>query len=137
MIVCLAIIALWVRSYWIVDNLLVVNDNCYLYEFASAKGEIWFSVAAPIDNFDLNRSRWEYEGTNIRDTSWPSASNLLGFRLFFGADDYTMLPHWFVAAVVTTIGAAPWLRWRFSLRTMLIVVAVIAAMLGFARLATF
>jgi hypothetical protein len=41
--------------------------------------------------------------------------------------------------LAVAIGMIPWIRWRwnFSMRTMLIAVIVIAALLAFARLATF
>jgi hypothetical protein len=40
------------------------------------------------------------------------------------------IPYWFVASLAAALAAAPWLEWRFSLRTLLIVMTVLAIMLG-------
>jgi hypothetical protein len=40
------------------------------------------------------------------------------------------LPYWLLALIAAILGALPWLRWRFSLRTMLIGMTVVAALLG-------
>ena len=43
-----------------------------------------------------------------------------------------LLPHWFDITVSSDflIAAAPWLRWRFSLRTLLIATTLVAVVLG-------
>lgn len=40
------------------------------------------------------------------------------------------LPYWVILVVVTPLAAAPWLRWRFSLRTLLIATTLVAGVLG-------
>jgi len=40
------------------------------------------------------------------------------------------LPYWIVPIFFGFIGAAPWLRWQFSLRTLLIVTTLVAVGLG-------
>ena len=39
-------------------------------------------------------------------------------------------PHWFVALLAVGISILPWLRWRFSLRTLLIATTLVAVVLG-------
>ena len=41
-----------------------------------------------------------------------------------------MLPHWFAALCPAALAAIPWIRWRFSLRTLLIATTLVAAALG-------
>jgi hypothetical protein len=41
-----------------------------------------------------------------------------------------VLPHWFVVGIVATLTSIPWLRWQFSLRTLLIATTLVAALLG-------
>jgi hypothetical protein len=41
-----------------------------------------------------------------------------------------LIPHWFTAFSCAAIGSAPWLRWRFSLRALLIATTRIAIVLG-------
>jgi hypothetical protein len=41
-----------------------------------------------------------------------------------------MFPHWIVVIVSGAVAIMPWLRWRFSLRTLLIATTVVAVVLG-------
>jgi hypothetical protein len=41
-------------------------------------------------------------------------------------------PHWLFSILVGLLAAFPWLRWRFSLRTLLILCTLIAVGLGLA-----
>jgi hypothetical protein len=40
------------------------------------------------------------------------------------------LPYWLLAVTISALGLLPWLPWRFSLRTLLIGMTVLAALLG-------
>jgi hypothetical protein len=53
---------------------------------------------------------------------------LLKLRQVSLSQDSFMIPHWTWMAAFGLIGAAPWLRWRFSLRGLLIVTAVAAVL---------
>ena len=44
--------------------------------------------------------------------------------------DSLSIPHWFAVALAATFAATPWLRWRFSLRTLLIAITLVALVLG-------
>jgi hypothetical protein len=49
----------------------------------------------------------------------------------FGSSLYgAVLPHWFLVAIVGLLGVAPRLLWRFSLRTLLIAMTLVAVVLG-------
>jgi len=48
---------------------------------------------------------------------------------------FVAIPHWFLALLLLGLTYVPWmpwhkLRWRFSLRTLLIVTTLVAVMLG-------
>jgi hypothetical protein len=43
-----------------------------------------------------------------------------------------VVPHWFLVVSIVMLGAAPWIRRSFSLRTLLIATTLIAAVLGLA-----
>ena len=43
---------------------------------------------------------------------------------------YVDVPHWFLAILLASIATAPWLRWRFSLRTLLIATTLVAVVLA-------
>ena len=67
---------------------------------------------------------------------YPSVSgnpplSWLRFRWYFQPNVWVLvMPHWFLVLVVATLSALPWFRWRFSLRTLLIVTTLIAVALG-------
>jgi hypothetical protein len=46
-----------------------------------------------------------------------------------------VVPYWLPVLLTGTLAAAPWIRWRFSLRTLLIATTVIAVVLGAIALA--
>ena len=55
------------------------------------------------------------------------------YRARFGDLFNVHIPHWFLVAAFATLAAVPWtprLKWRFSLRSMLIVVTVIGVLLA-------
>lgn len=41
-----------------------------------------------------------------------------------------MIPYWSLVLITPLLAIAPWLRWRFSLRTLLIAMTLLAVMLG-------
>jgi hypothetical protein len=41
-----------------------------------------------------------------------------------------VIPHWFVLIVLATCATLPWVRWRFSLRTLLIATTLVPVVLG-------
>jgi hypothetical protein len=45
---------------------------------------------------------------------------------------FLVFPHRLPIAIFILLAAAPWIHWRFSLRTMLIAVAVVALVFGLA-----
>jgi hypothetical protein len=40
------------------------------------------------------------------------------------------VPYWLLLLLATTITATPWIKWRFSLRTLLIVTTLVAVTLA-------
>jgi hypothetical protein len=40
------------------------------------------------------------------------------------------VPHWLLLLFATTLAATPWIKWRFSLRTLLIATALVAVALA-------
>ncbi len=43
---------------------------------------------------------------------------------------YVQVPFWFLIGVALAIGGMSWLKWRFSLRTLLIGMTLVAVLLG-------
>jgi hypothetical protein len=121
-VLCLLLIALWVRSYWRHDALWHTSTSNAVHGVASSSGTILFQQihATP----GVTAPGWHY-------TYYPKPHAYLGFT-WERKPAYTLVgaPMWFLAASLLVAGAAPWLRWRFSLRTLLIGITVVAAVLG-------
>jgi hypothetical protein len=55
----------------------------------------------------------------------------LGFYITSGWSRFGLvLPHWFPVLLTALLATVPWLRWRFSLRTLLIAITLVAVGLG-------
>jgi hypothetical protein len=106
-----AIVVLWERS---------IPIRFYPYSF---KRDWYYACNPAID--------WFPSGGPTPSRTKISASNILMFRL--SGDQPGAVPHWFLVALTAlpaTLVVLPWLRWRFSLRTLLIATTVVAAILG-------
>jgi hypothetical protein len=123
---CVLLIVLWVRSYWWSDVVWVIRPT-YDAKADSANGgtiiAIFFGSERETGT-EWKRNSYRHN-TAMRppDATWK-------FDVYItrrGLD--ASLPHWFYLFVMSLIAAAAWVR-RFSLRTMLIAITLIALLLG-------
>ena len=64
-------------------------------------------------------------------TSIEPQKGFLGFLSDWHSDLwYVQTPYWFLVALGVILAAASWVRWRFTLRTLLIVTTLVAVVLG-------
>ena len=125
---CVALVALWVRSNRARDVLIGPIYGIHSFSLTSVDGRIGFfrlwtggrdlpySVHSdPIDEFP------PFAPESFTITK-PTRINGLG----------VVLPHWFLVVLTGTFAVIPSLKWsrRFSVRTLLIVMTLIAALLG-------
>jgi hypothetical protein len=119
------LVALWVRSYWIVD---LVNGNLTPHVAGFA---------------DLSRGQldlWQMSASNalqVGDWAHDTASAEEFYRdptsvPYLTSDGNLIVPLWLPVILTATLAAAPWIRWskRFSLRTLLIAMSLVAVVLG-------
>ncbi len=108
-VLCLLLIALWVRSYFYVGmGGFVTTTNGY--EMFSLNGKLFVVQSYPVRSFS-------HLTTNAR----------------FGIGHYSYgysVSYWLFTALVVLVAALPWLRWRFSLRTLLVATTLVAVVLG-------
>jgi hypothetical protein len=120
------LVLLWVTGYWRTQSIKMRNPplGCSIW---SGRGAIAVSFNNQIPASDPDR--WVYESYPVgRDHAM-----LLGFEYQPGLPPISwtiFIPNWFTIGVFTTIGAMPWLRWRFTLRAMLTVTTMVAVALG-------
>lgn len=121
-IISLLLVMLWVRSYSYSDELrLSITDSRILW-FDSMFGE------TSLSSIPLRGPAWQ--ATIISEQiEQPGSTVGFTFRRKRGAWSLSVR-HWFLVLLCFMLAAAPWLKWRFSLRTLLIAMALIALGLG-------
>jgi len=136
-IACVLLIVLWVRSYWWVDTKATPPAT-----FVSREGAI--DVRSRQDEVQAPQQpkiRWAYSAWKIE--SWSrqqyrgrQTKPIVRRYWYFHVSTTALIvtfPHWCASLVLATSGAFPWihpLRYRFSLRTLLIATTLVAVVLG-------
>jgi hypothetical protein len=127
--ICLLLIVLWVRSHGAEDRLtgnfagshwfrVYSSHGCLVYYVPGTPGPP--SMYAWQPNFG---SEFWLEASDARIASVPRV------RLH-REEDWVTLPYWFLVGLCAVVAVAPWFRWRFSLRTLLIAMTMVALALG-------
>jgi hypothetical protein len=119
------LVLLWVQSYWWLDMLQVPAGNGNKATLFSCQGAQRLSMVRAIDP----RVKLSSEPTSLAVLATPD--NAFGFEAKrFGSGFSITTPYWFWTTFVAAVGAVPWLRWRFSLRTLIITTTFVAGVLG-------
>jgi hypothetical protein len=126
-LVCLLLVLLWVRSYWRID---------YVAVFRGGDAFGMDSVCGTVRPFFQNNGGWSDSSTYTNDRlgdMWDhytppafSWNNRLPAYLAGSC------PHWFLAVIAVIFAAAPWLKWRYRVGTLLIATTLVAVVLGLA-----
>jgi hypothetical protein len=121
---CLLLIVLWVRSYWWRQTFNRLTPNESYQEIASDSGRL--SLRSQYQPFaDVGPIDWEYEAYP------PTFLEAPGLWFVWNEKELSVvIPHWFAMLFTLVLGVLPWLRWRFSLRTLIIATTLIAVVLG-------
>ena len=138
-IACVLLILLWVRSYWWADLLKGPLPGAKGVLADSTEG--WVTVRWVRLRRDL--SVWQMKHHSITLRNEQERKNIAAGAIVtplprnFGLHSNPgrlQLPYWFIVLLFMSSGCLPWIsRARhFSLRTLLIVMAVVAVVLGFA-----
>lgn len=130
---------LWVRSYWSSVQVAYTTPLKMYYGARSDSGFLIFfqgDFTAPgwpelraaderIDGYDLMALR----------TSTIPMPQLHRFAFYWDSQTRIMaLSHWVFVLIFAATATFPWLRWRFSFRTLMIVATVVADMFDSAAL---
>jgi hypothetical protein len=123
---CVLLIALWVRSYWNADAVKFSRAKLLIVSSISGRLSV-LSYSTPISPKQSGWAPgWGYGSfafdQDYRGSSWSfiSESNVTDIGI----------PHWFAVLVSGACTTLPWLRYRFSLRTLLIATTLVAVVLG-------
>jgi hypothetical protein len=119
-IACILLCVLWVRSYQFIDvsgisRHALVSMSGKLFVVESIEFYVQMDLSAP--------------NVALRNHFWGSSLPISGVSLELVGKSLTV-PYWSTVAVMCLISAVPWLPWRFSLRTLLIAITLVALVLG-------
>jgi hypothetical protein len=118
-ILCLLLIALWVRSVWTLDEISIRLTGARYVSFWSIPSSCRINIV------DSSLSTpWSHHTTSAWSTLAAPAAT-------FGYHNGELWwPHWFAVSLLGAIGAVPWIKWRFSLRTLILATTLVAVVLG-------
>ena len=123
-ILCVLLIALWVRSFWHLDMYFIPVVNFVAQSLRGCFVLYW------AQEIGVNFGGHQSEPASIAQLSHDIPGTYFWFRLTNLPTETTLLmPMWLPLAVTAGIATTPWLRWRFTLRTLLIASTLIAVVL--------
>jgi hypothetical protein len=133
------LIALWVRSYWTVSNIQIGNIAGHNFQLVLGTGHICFRLEDSLADNGSDHPRFATAFDNLDRTS-PSFASFSGegWSSSVGLtlnerernDIKIVFSHWFASVFLVLLSAAPWLSWRYTLRTLLIATTLVAVVLG-------
>jgi hypothetical protein len=124
---CLLVGALWVRSYWWADEIVLRRSPAALITCQSMQGSMRF-VAYPRPLFTGIR-KLNFESRPAAALNEKFEPDLYGNLRRVRLDRWPLIvPHWAWMLATGLLAAGPWVRWRFSVRGVLVLMAFIAAM---------
>jgi hypothetical protein len=142
-IACVLLIVLWVRSYSGMDGCLFPWSNNKSLAIASLCGEVGVACFPKMNYIGISpNERFDsvHPYSQLNETAFPHfipryPPYPAKFRSFKIRDNwYVGVPYRFLVLATAIISCASWVQWRkrFSLRTLLIAMTLVALVLGLA-----
>jgi hypothetical protein len=125
------LVALWARSYIYIVDIQTVPFANRTYQFYVSPGRMYFRTQR-VDSEWLS-GFWQIRKSDSDFDNWnnPNSSAFYLSINQYGPGDLALrFPYWFPVVITMALAAAPWLPWRFSLRTLLIATTLVAMGLG-------
>jgi hypothetical protein len=133
-IACVLLIVLWVRSHYYLDEWSTPISQTKWFGASSISGQLSFFIGDLNPAVLIQAQDWGLESTNSSEWYARDAVQEPDWDIIFDAfNRWTICgPHWGLCLLIASLAVAPWLKWsnRFSLRTLLIGMTVVAAALG-------
>jgi hypothetical protein len=130
-VVAVLLIVLWVRSYWEIDKYGKQLPDANGFALLSRSGAVYCAIGDQEFAMDLDVT-WRFILTRISVAE--AVAERTTSRHFVIANDSMItivrVPDLCLLGLTTALVAAPWLRSRFSLRTLLIATTLLAVVLG-------
>lgn len=132
--VCVLLVVFWVRSYFRWDMVAwgVTTQQGFILSSQSGGTVLQYS---DVSEFPGTLVKWRVESLPSPDTDILPIAGIeeayAGFLFVGGGHGFLfVLPYWFLVPLTAVFAALPWLRWRFSLLTLLIATTFIAVVLA-------
>jgi hypothetical protein len=131
-VACVLVVVLWVRSYKRADSLGISR----VHVLTSIRGGIYVGGQTSVSRHDLDDLEFHWCINNQVHLLSATVKKLVlvnnpvtRYNVHpFGS--YVAVPYWLATCLVVILSAAPWIRRRFSLRTLLIATTSIALVLA-------
>ena len=142
LIACVLLIALWVRSYWWREQLNCQVFNSPIISLTSRHGHLLFQSFNAQDGRFWRLAWFKFPFSPAERQLWDNLiaqHGRMGFAAAIMSPGFVIaIPHWFAifAGGLLAFAVAPWPSWRFSLRTLLIFMTLLAVVLGIVFIAT-
>jgi hypothetical protein len=134
-ILCLLLIILWVRSFWRINSLNSFGNELRI---DSNRGEL--IVTGDTSSLSTVWKRdweweWGWEERRVNELDQSYRMTRLGF--FYQRRPHRfwlVIPYWFPVVISVALATVPWIHWskRFSLRTLLVAITLVAIALAIA-----
>jgi hypothetical protein len=120
-VACLLLIVSWVRSYYVADS-FAARWNHKIVQLTSDSGslEVLHNDGLGLVKPELRWYRFSPHMHTRLMTDWSLHDPYL----------HVFCPNWCALLIAAALATAPWLRWRFTIRTLLIATTLIAVVLG-------
>jgi hypothetical protein len=132
-LLCLLLIALWVRSYTRQDSITIAQPTRFI-AVASNSGIV---VAETLEGIvsDDDEMEWFFETIEVKDDWLRDQLRTHPFQFNISQPTGNLsisVPIWLPFLMSAALVVAPWIRWskQYSLRTLLVAITVVATVLG-------
>ena len=128
-LVAVAFAVLWVRSYRTCDTVSILDARSGLYTYLGSNSGTMYLHRSTLEFIPYpgdSVPRFSYTALNASE---PQAVFVWNTNLLQGPVGISF-PYWLLILVAAATAALPWLRYRFSFRTMLIATTLVAVVLG-------
>jgi hypothetical protein len=119
---CVLLVALWVRSHWKVDFVGIPLSRTKSIGIALIPGHVWWRI-------DEQPATWRLYTASVDEHRRTVDAAVGGFQYARGfrfSSDASCIPYWFLLVMTAVLTGVPWIKWRFSLRTLLIATTLVA-----------
>jgi hypothetical protein len=123
-IACALLIVLWARSYTWTNSISHASANSEIGAWSDSGGVVFERFQ------NVGVAHWQFGNHLISNDEQARNHPSFGVDRSFAGSIAIYVPYWFLVLISAALAAIAWLPWRFSLRTLLIAMTLVAVGLG-------